>query len=161
MAVSFTALHYVKEQHQALQYIQKSLKPGGIVLIVMPHQSWSHVYNYAEPLINTEKWKKYFVGYVNTRWYFTASEYHDLLQEAGLIPLDVRAIPYEQRFESRQAFENWLLPVSSHARHLPVELRPEFIHDLVEAMMQDSKIDSLGGIIRYSEKLEAIARKPL
>lgn len=161
VAVSFTALHYVKEQLQALQYIQKSLKPGGIALVVIPHQSCSHVNNYAEPLIKMEKWNKYFAGYVNTRWYFTVGEYQDLLHEAGMVVLSVRNIPYEQRFENREAFEDWLLPVSSHARHLPTEMRREFIHDLVESMMQDIQIDSRGGIVRYSEKLEAIARKPL
>jgi trans-aconitate 2-methyltransferase len=156
LVVSFSALHWVKEQIQALQCIQQALVPGGKALLL----TWAQPYDVAPhaELIQSKKWRSFFSAYDAMRFYFTKEEYITFLNEAGLTPISVETELLETPFQDKNALIGYLKPLVTYIYHLSDDHQKDFLSDLADLLVKTT--DSKKGMCIYHLKLQIVAEKP-
>jgi trans-aconitate 2-methyltransferase len=105
LAVSFSALHWVPEQGEALGSIRAALKPGGRALLRMvPAGRRECLEDVIEEVRQRPRWVGSFAGFRRPYVHFTPEEYRTLAERAGfrVVRLDVEDKAWD--FKTREAF---------------------------------------------------------
>lgn len=159
---SCCCLHWLNDQTPALIKIKESLIEGGIVLLLLPGYNHTGLTNLSNEIIKQDKWKSYFQNFSCPRSYYTATEYEQLLNIAGLKSIEVKESPTENIYESIGKLCDWIKPISPFYSYLTNdELKEEFLNDLVLEILKYNKQNEDGSIILQSCKLEVIAQKSI
>ncbi len=159
VAVSFTALHFVQNQLSALQGIRKSLKPLGYVMIQMPTMP-AALDTAIKDLINKEQWYGYFIDFKPEWRFYFPNEYTGLLEDAGLKPLRVELVEYEDVFASKDAFQNFVGQWLPYLQPLPEDQKQLFLSSLIDRYLEIMPADTLGQVHFTVDRLEAEAINP-
>ena len=152
------SLHYV-DAKKALVKMHENLQDGGSLLITLPGKYEGSLANHSYQLSQTPEWKPYFEGFTSARVYYTAEEFKELLKEVNLSNERVEQFLQKVEYESAKAIEDFYLPVSEYARHLPEELRRKFIQQVIAGVLQQNGGDKTALPFINQSKLEAIASK--
>lgn len=155
LLLSFSTLHFVSEQQNALRQIYQSLTSAGTALILVPEKNEKNMNPLAGKLITSEKWKDRFpLGFTPTRFYFSEEEYRKMLTEAGFTTIETKIISNEDRYPSKEAFIDSLCALLNY---VPDDIKRSFAKDLMEKLEPIEESD--GSILHLNRNLGIIAKK--
>lgn len=157
--VSFCTLHWVLNQEQALESMKECLKPGGIMLLVLPAKSPNNLATISEKIACSEKWISYFPIFKQERIYYTLKEYTALLEKADLTILSIKETKSVTNYKDLSALKAWIKPLINFIDHLSPELQELFIEDVATQMLQNDPPLSDGSIDINHVKIEVVAMK--
>lgn len=100
LVVAFVSLHWIKEQKPILEGITTVLKPTGRAYIRLTSKGWDPIQEIADELAASSKWKNYFKGFVDPVQRFSVSEYTQIVQEAGFIPIRIEDVTDNDTLQS-------------------------------------------------------------
>lgn len=159
LAVSFTCVQLIKDIAPVFESIEKSLKPGGKLLMQFPVH-FSLQKNLTE-VMNSLRWKIHFDNFEHAWHVHSPNYYVEMLEKYHLAPLQVETIyaheVYVSRGEFQASLEQWL----PQANFLPESLRLEFMEDLMNSYLADHPQDRNGYVHYEVDRLEIIAHKPV
>ena len=131
LVVSFSCLHWVKDQSTVLMGIKKALKPGGRVAILL-YPKHDLLWKAIEKLIASEKWKHYFTNFIDTYYHYDVDNYTRLAQGVGL---KIQSINESESFyKDKQEFKNITKGWLPHLVLIPVDQQNDFIDELIEGI---------------------------
>ncbi len=157
VVVSFNALHWVREQRQALAEIASVLHLGGRVLIqVMCAGERASLESTAMTVCQSSPWARWFDGFVAPFVHVDPAGFDDLAASAGLTLEDVIVTDREWDFGSRTIFERWCAVGSTAwTDRLPVEDRDRFVRDKVRAY---EAVSGRPGLFRFTQMRATLRR---
>lgn len=134
LVVSFNCLHWVHDQAAALRGIRAALAPSGRAhLRLVARGARTSLEAVIEEARKTPAWAAYFPAYQAPFVHFTAEEYRDLAERAGL---RVERLDVEQEawdFHSRAAFVRFAeATFVEWTRLVPADQQHAFIDDVLE-----------------------------
>lgn len=160
---SNAALHWIAGDHRAvLAGIARALRPGGRILLQMGGRgNAAQVIACVDEMRSSEPWKKCFpTDFAFPYGFFGPDEYRPWLAEAGLIARRVELIPKDMVHTSRDSLAGWIrttwLP---YTEHVPTELRPAFIDEIVDRFATRHPADTAGRFHLQMQRLEVEAVK--
>ncbi len=159
VAVSFSTLHWVLDQEAALASIYKALTPGGRAYILTHGKAPMNLSRLSENLIYSEKWASYFSDYTPQRVYYTPEEYAILLQSAGFSRVELTAERAQTIYPDRNALISFVRPLLNFIRHLPEELKEEFLGEVVDRIIALAGPTEDGSIVFEVLNLNVFAEK--
>ncbi|HAB19598.1 MAG TPA: methyltransferase domain-containing protein [Verrucomicrobiota bacterium] len=132
LAVSFNALHWVREQEAALRSLYEALKPGGRATLRFVPKGKVVLEYFIEDTRQAPRWVSYFNDFQAPFAHFTPEEYRTMAARAGF---EIDHILVEQRawdFETPEAFTEFCRATFVEwLRRLPESERPIFITDVL------------------------------
>ncbi len=157
IVTSFTCLHLVPDTEKTFEGIERSLKPGGIVLLQFP---FDHGLVHAlSTILESKKWRPYFSSF-KAPWFFLSPErYKQQLIQANLTPLRVEITQMHEVYVSRGEFQTSIGHWLPHVNHLAIPLRDEFMDDLISEYFTYMATDEKGYIHYFVDRIEIEARK--
>ena len=155
--VSFNALHWVREQQQALAEIASVLRPGGRVLIqVVCAGQRASLESVVMSVCHSPPWTRWFDDFVAPFVHVDPASYADLAASAGLTLEDVTVADREWDFGSRDQFERWCAVCSTAwTDRLPIEDRDRFVRDEVRAY---EPVAGRQGLFRFTQMRATLRR---
>lgn len=157
--VSFCTLHWILQQEQALNSMKDSLKPDGIMLLVLPGKAPNNIAGISEKLVSSEKWSAYFPSFKQERIYYTKNEYAALLAKSGLKIQSIKEADSITYYKDKKALITWIKPLVNFIDHLSLDLQEKFIEDIATEMIQNNPPLSDGSLGIHHTKIEVIATK--
>lgn len=133
--VSFSTLHWVLNQEQALKAMYRALIPGGSICLHTYGKGVMNVTEIANDLIYTEKWASHFPLYTKQRVFFNEEEYRELLERAGFQQIEIVGTWNEVVFSDRQALTAFAKPLLNFIRHLSADLQHEFAEEVLDQII--------------------------
>lgn len=133
--VSFSALHWVMDQQLAFKKMYEALLPKGKIYVLTYAKAPMNISALAENLIYSDKWALYFPNYTPSRNYVTAEEICCYLEKAGFTGIVIQKKILQTRYPDRGAFKGFIEPLLSFAKHLPLELKDQFIEEMIDQVI--------------------------
>lgn len=133
--ISFCALHWLEDQHQALNSMNDCLKRDGMMLLVLPREAPNNLGSVTEKIIQSEKWSRHFTNPKQERFYYTTDYYKELLIKARFEVQSIVETESRTFFENKKALTNWIKPLVTFIDHLDSNLQKEFIEDIADQML--------------------------
>ena len=155
---SFCCFHWIKDQLAALKSIEKALAPQGIVYLYFAPDHGRERFDHAIDFVaNSSKWKDYFDDFTNSFVLVTPKHFMDLLDQTSLMFQRMEIIIVDEIFKDRKEFIGWMTGWMPHLKKLPVNLREDFLNEIIDLYLQKSPVDSEGNIhyIDYFIEVEA------
>jgi trans-aconitate methyltransferase len=159
LITSFTVMHWVLKQMDALERFEKALKPGGKLWIQMPTGLPQAMQQALDQTVSKERWQKVFVGFTAPWRFYQPDEYGALLVKAHLTPICLEVTQTHERFPSRAAFHGFLKQWFPYLRPLPAEQKEAFLTDLLDNYLRLLPPDDEGRVSFIVDRLEVQAAK--
>ncbi len=146
LVVSFSCLHWVRDQAAVLRGIHKSLKPGGrVVLQFGGNGTLAAMFEAAADVEARPRWRRYFENFAYAWTSCDAQEYRALLSNAGFTPQRVELVPKDMVHNGVEGLKGWFrttwLP---DVERVPEALRDEFAADVVQRYVEHNPLDAEG-----------------
>lgn len=159
---SNAALHWVRNHAPVLAGIEKSLRPGGRILLQMGGKgNAALILSVLDVLCTQEAWRPFFDGFEFPYGFHEPETYTKWLREAMLKPVRVVLIEKDMAHADRDGMAGWIrttwLP---YTNRLPSERRSEFIEHIVETYLAKHPPDPDGTLHVGMVRLEVEAVKP-
>jgi trans-aconitate 2-methyltransferase len=134
LVVSLNALHWIREQDQALRSIRSAMKSDGVAhLRLVPAGKRKSLENVIEETRLSSRWARYFQGFSDPYLHLTPEQYGALAERNGL---HVRRINTEAKawdFKSRSAFLAFgSVTFVEWTRFIPEAERLDFVTDVLD-----------------------------
>lgn len=139
---SFSALHWVLDQEEALKKIYLALVPKGSVHILTYAKAPMNIVTLSENLITSERWAPYFPSYKSSRIYYTAQEYKEILQKVGFSNIKITSKLNKFIYPNREALASFIMPLLSFTNHLPLEMKEKFIDEVIDQIISFQDISN-------------------
>jgi len=159
LAVSFSALHWVRDQGAVLRGIREALKPGGLFAMTMVRGFYAPFEDTTDELIRSDRWGKYLTQYSAGFQFVQRDRYLDLLKAHGFKPLQVRDISLYLLFESRDSFKTYVAQWYAYKDAIPEDQRDEFLNDVIDRYLVKQPVDAAGQILFIVRHLNVAAIK--
>ena len=155
--VSFNALHWVRDQGEALRQIATVLRPGGRVTIQMVCAgARPSLEATAVEVCRRPRWAAAFDGFVAPFVHVEPDRFRDLAAAAGLTVDALTVADRDWDFGSRERFERWCAVGSTAwTDRLPESERADFVTDEVDAY---EPIAGRPGLFRYMQMRAELSR---
>lgn len=153
------ALHWVIDQHLFLQGANKSLKPSGHLVLVIPLDFSLTLEASAKTIIEKPEWSQYFRDFIKSWRFIRKEEYSKLLIENQFTPIRVNEVDQAELFPSREGLENYIYQWFPYLSFLPDHLKKPFFDQVMnnyfelEPLLEDGKAP-----FRFS-RLDIVAKK--
>ncbi len=159
VVLSFATLLWVDDQLAALSNIRHVLADDGRAYLTLASDGFDPQQEVANTLARTRRWRRHFSNFEDPIRRFSLEEYALLLARAGLEPIELVEREYidilPNRVALRRQAKSWL----PHYRHLPEELREQFMDDFMDALLVYIDQDTEGRIFLTDSWLEVVCRK--
>jgi trans-aconitate 2-methyltransferase len=134
LVVSFNALHWVPQQDVALRAIDAAMKQGGAAqLRMVPEGERKSLEDVLEETRRSERWRRYYEGYLAPYLHLTPEEYSALAAQCGLRTVSVDVADKSWDFGTREGFSAFgSVTFVEWTRRLPEEAKPAFINDALD-----------------------------
>lgn len=156
LAISFTALHWVPDQLDALEKIKRSLKSSGRIMIQIPTLS-DNFNRVLQSVVESASWSPYLSDFQPGWRFYYPNEYRALLEDAGLQPQRVEMVKHKDTFENIQAFKDFLSLWLPHLDSLSDKQKEAFLDDLANKYLETNPQDPEGRVSFFVDVLEAEA----
>jgi trans-aconitate 2-methyltransferase len=158
---SNATLHWVYDHRPVLAGIERSLKPGGKILLQMGgYGNAADVMDIIDQMREEEEWKKYFEGFNFSYGFHKPDSYRKWLVEAGLRPERVELILKDAVHNGQDGLESWIrttwLP---YTHRVPEEKRGSFIRQLSDGYLRRFPFQDDGTVHVKMVRLEVEAGK--
>jgi trans-aconitate 2-methyltransferase len=158
---SNATLHWIKDHKPVIAGIQKSLKPGGRVLLQMGGKgNAASILSIFEEMMSEHGWSRYFSDFAFSYGFYGPEEYSIWISEAGLYPLRIELIPKIMSYDHRDGLAGWVrttwLP---YLERVPEQKREEFISQLIGKYIDKYPPDNEGKINVNMMRLEVEATR--
>ncbi len=161
LVFSNAALHWVKDHQAVLAGIAQALRPGGRAVLSMGGKgNVAGLLPLIDALIRSEKWGRYFDGFVFPYAFYGVEEYRQWLAGSGLRATRLELVPKDMVHQSVDGLKGWLRTTwFPYTQRLPDELRDVFIDELVERYLELYPVDDSGRTHVEMIRLELEATK--
>jgi trans-aconitate 2-methyltransferase len=134
MVVSFNALHWVRQQEEALQSIHGAMKPGGRAQLRLVCKGARHSLEHVlEQTCFLPKWEPYFQQFHQPYLHLTMEQYRDLAAASGLQVMSLQSEDKSWDFKTRSAFEAFgEVTFVEWTRMLPAYEEMNFVGDVLD-----------------------------
>lgn len=158
---SNAALHWIQNHYPVLQGINRSLKPGGKILLQMGGKgNGAELIGVADKLIKSRRWEKYFTTFTFSYAFYTPEQYQHWLKKVGLQPIRTELIPKMISHDSPDAMMAWLEKVFiPYLELIPKAKRRHFLNELIEKYVEHHPVDEHGRTHLQMVRLEVEAKK--
>ncbi|MBN2027627.1 MAG: methyltransferase domain-containing protein [Actinobacteria bacterium] len=158
---SNAVLHWVSDQPRVLRGVERTLVPGGRILLQMGGAgNAASVVQVLASLLSRAEWGKYFHDFTIPYSFCAPEEYTAWLREAGLRPARVELVSKDMTHEGPEGLASWIrttwLPFT---QRIPEEKRDDFVAELVEGYVALFPADEQGLVHVDAVRLEVEARK--
>lgn len=159
MAVSFSAMHWVKDQPRAIQGIFESLKPNGHFLMTIPAGYPEALSNALNEMMRDPRWQKFYDNFSLGQTFYTTEQYERLFKKAGFTTVAIELVPAFDRFENTRAFSNFVRQWLPHLTPIPKAMREDFMEQLMTRYLDYLPTKEDGSVWFNKYSLEAVAKK--
>ncbi len=159
--VSFSSLHWIKDQKQALQSIYHSLKPRGKALIrATPKSSNNDFKTISLKVILSFKWVSSFINFKTTNSFHSERDYRKILNGIGFKIDRMEQKNCELVIANRATLMPFLRGVLTPLAHLSPAKRDSFLNDYYDQLVDYGSVNELGEIRFHFDKIELVLCKP-
>ena len=160
---SNAALHWVKDHRPVVKGVYRSLKAGGKILFQMGGKGNAReILSVIGEMLLSPRWQRYFEEFEFPYGFLGTDEYENILKDAGLVADRVELVRKTMEHDGRSGLKGWIrttwLP---YTERVPVELRGEFIGDLVNRYLEKVPVTPDGKALVDMVRIEVEARKPV
>ena len=158
--VSFSALHWMEDQKQALTSIYQALKPNGKVLIrATPKTSNNDFKAISLKVILSFKWVSHFLNYRNTHSFHSERDYRKILTGIGFKVDRIEQKNKELCFENKEALIPFLKAILTPLSKIPPAKKDDFLADYYQELVKHGNVDENGVIHIHFDKVELALSK--
>jgi SAM-dependent methyltransferase len=128
----------VKDHLAVLSGIERSLKPGGRMLILCSGRgSDDDIFALSRRIIKNDRWAGYFRGYSNPHGIYGPDEYHAWLPQAGLDEIKASLTVRDMIFPGRSGLEGFIRTTwRSLTSCIHEEKREQFIAEIADRYLE-------------------------
>jgi trans-aconitate methyltransferase len=159
--VAFNSLHWVSKINIALEQMRNALVPGGqILILVAPIQVRHQLHQIIDQVAKQQRWCDYFGNRPSVFSFYTLAEWATLIEEAGMIPENLKLIDVSFDYPEKQSFADSIaawIPFGT----IPEDKKSEYVQDVVEAYINAYPCDPNGVVHYHLDELVIIASKKL
>lgn len=159
--ISFSCLHWVKNQFKVLKNIYRALKPGGKAYLQF-FASHGRPKNdrFLYQTANHQKWKSYFNAFRPNYSEVTLSEFSALLHTVGFFIHRIEFQRYESIFADPDQLHQWLGTWATHKDRVPKNKQDHFLSDTVNGYLTAHRYPLNDQFSYYEYVLEVVCEKP-
>lgn len=139
LVLSFSCLHWIKDQIKVWDCIKNSIKPNGTALIMF-YKKHEYLWTSIDRTILMPRWVNYFRNYISPFNLFSIEMYNDIIRSVGFKANRIEEITSNEIFDNRMAVENFLLTWVPHVHQVPPELQRKFIEDICDGFFSFSPV---------------------
>jgi trans-aconitate 2-methyltransferase len=134
LVVSFNALHWVRQQEEALRSIRAAMRADGRAQFRLVYRGErKSIEDALEETRRSSKWARYFEGLEDPYLHVTPDEYRGLAEASGFVVRSLRTAEKAWDFESREEFFAFgSVTFVAWTRRLPESEKPAFIKDVLD-----------------------------
>ncbi len=162
LVVSFSTLHWVKNQQGVLDGIYQVLKPNGKFYVKLCSKGGDPIQDIADSLKSHPKFKDKFKDFIDPVTRFNESEYLALVQKAKLQIISIKDTEEKDKVANSLKLSNQLkswLPHYHFLKRSSPELAEEFMKDTINLYIQQYPAKPDGSIMLYDHYLEVVGEK--
>lgn len=163
LVVSFTVLHWIKNQLNVLRGIREVLRPGGTFYIRICSKGGDPIQNLADEMYKSSTYQSHFTHFVDPMTRFSPEEYRYLLKKAHLHLVYLKDVEEQDQIMGKEKLIKQLKSWLPHYHYLKNQekeaLAESFMEDLVERYLALYPPKADQTIILYDHYLEVIGRK--
>jgi trans-aconitate 2-methyltransferase len=158
---SNAALHWIKDHRAVIAGIQKSLKPGGRILLQMGGKgNAASILSIMDEMMSENEWSQYFSDFDFSYGFYEPEEYTVWISEAGLNPVRIELLPKIMSYDKRDGLTGWVrttwLP---YTERVPEQKREKFITGFIDKYIEKYPPDNEGKIHVKMMRLEIEATR--
>ncbi|HVN54519.1 MAG TPA: methyltransferase domain-containing protein [Anaerolineaceae bacterium] len=159
---SNATLHWICDHHPVLAGIQRSLKPGGKILLQMGGRgNAAEIIACVDRLIQLPEWAGYFGDFVSPYGFHSPEDYTVWLREAGLEPVRVELIPKDMVHPDHDTLAGWIRTTwMPYTLRVPAGQRDAFIEQIIAEYRAGHPADADGALTVKMARLEVEAIRP-
>ena len=159
---SNATLHWVPDQHAAVQGIARALRPKGRVIAQFGGQgNVAEVAASFEQVIRGPRWRDIATLGDMPYHFHAATTYEGWLKEAGMEIDECRLIPKDMVHDTADTFIGWLRTAwHPYTAGVPLELRDTFLEDTARHYLARYPQDDRGKVHVATVRLQVRAKKP-
>lgn len=136
---SNAALHWVKDHRRLLSNVFSALRKGGIIAWDFGGDgNCANFYGVIRKMIQSEKYKKYFMDF-EWPWYMPSrAEYEKLIVGSGFSDYTITEVNRDRYFADADEIIKWIDQPSivPFLREVPEEVKPEFREAVIQAVLE-------------------------
>lgn len=157
LVVSFSTLHWVKDQLEALYSIKKCLKSTGRALLML-YKKCDLQSQAINNVITSSHWRDYFHNFEDSFYGYTPSAYKTFLLKAGFDMVSVELTQPEYiRYKDANALINFMKGWLPQLKYVPERKQAKFMDEVVSAYQKLIRVDMDGTIHVPFSRLEVVA----
>lgn len=142
---AFSSWSWIRDQRRAFLNVFKLLSAMGEFRAGLAHEESPYIYA-RQKMLTHDKWKNFFVNYEIPYYPSNEEKTKKLLEEACLVPVEVRKVGVPRIFETRQQFINWMSAIPAQIDRIPEDRQQEFLDDTVTEYLKEMPADEKGTI---------------
>ncbi len=162
LVVSFSTLHWVKNQQGVLDGIYQVLKPKGKFYVKLCSKGGDPIQDIADSLKFDPKYSDHFKNFVDPVTRFNEAEYQALLEQAKLKMISIKDTQEKDKVVNKEKLSKQLKSWLPHYHFLKLtspQLAEEFMNDTVNQYLKQYPANSDGTITLYDHYLEVVGEK--
>jgi len=152
LVVSFTALHWVKEQDEVLKGVHTALKAGGKLYFRLCSDGADPVYEISNEFTHHPNYVQHFKEFVDPLNRFSAADYKERLHAAGFEMISVMDVEDRDEFDDIDSLKK---QVKSHLPHYHF-LRDKGLSEIAETFIEDLVSEYIKRIPSVNSKIVLI-----
>lgn len=162
LIVSFSTLHWVKEQEDVLQGIYHALKNQGKCYLKLSSKGGDPIQEIADKLKASNKYQTLFKDFNDPMTRFSQEDYQALLQKSHLSVISIKDVEEKDAIQGKEnlikQIKSWL-PHYHYLKQYSAKHAEPFLAEVIDTYLQQYAPDQNGTITLYDHYLEVIAQK--
>lgn len=135
---SFNCLHWIKNHESALRGISNAGVDGAQILLLLSHRK-SKYHAVLDKICTSNKWKFWFVDYINPRSFFDQNIYKQMIMDSGLSIVSMTEEEMTHFYETKDQLKAFFNSAGSQPNRIPDELKNEFLDDFADEFFKETQ----------------------
>lgn len=162
LIVSFSTMHWLKNQQAVLQGIQHALKKNGKCYLKLSSKGGDPMQEIADQLATRAKYKDLFKQFNDPMTRFSPDEYKKLLHDNKLTLISIKDSEEKDQIKGRanliKQIKSWL-PHYHYLKQRNIALAEQYINEVIDTYLKQFPADKENNITLYDHYLEVVATK--